>query len=284
MRWAYFLLLPVIIILLIAGLVYQHQDKATIIKTPPQVLAEWYKPENKRQVWLHNMFKLCREMQAVQFYAEAQHDENLDNWGEQLHQHYLKIGEMVPQWQKKLDVDTINLLKASISSKDYPGVIASIDTLQASCNSCHNDFQAITALTYRGPDFNNIEMSADVSFIDHMDKLSKQVNQIKIAAEDGMLDLAKSSLSELKIGMNELGQVCVDCHKQDRKPYPSEPMTATIASLEQNLETGTLKQQSRDLGTLAVLACARCHGTHRLAFGAKELLSNQPSLEALLKH
>ena len=284
MRWVYIILLPAILILLSVGLIYQHKDKATIIKTPPKALAKWYKPESKRHVWLHNMFKLRREMQAVQFYAQAKHDENLQKWGSQLNQHYLKIGEMVPEWQKKLDVDAMNLMQKSIATLDYTGVIASVDKVQASCDSCHDDYQAITALTYRAPNFNNMKVTDDLTFTAHMDKLSKQVNQIKIAAEDGMLELAQSSLNDLKSGMNELGQVCVDCHKKDRKPYPSEQMSATIASLEQNLTTGTLKQQSRDLGTLAVLACAQCHGTHRLAFGAKELLSREPSLEALLKH
>jgi cytochrome c553 len=57
-----------------------------------------------------------------------------------------------------------------------------------------------------------------------------------------------------------------------------------LMSLEESLQTGTLKEQGRHLGTLAVLACARCHGTHRLTFGAKTLLSKEPNLAELMKH
>ena len=36
---------------------------------PPSTIAQWYKPANKRQVWLHTMFRLRREMQAMGEYA-----------------------------------------------------------------------------------------------------------------------------------------------------------------------------------------------------------------------
>ena len=77
MRWRYFIILQTIILLVAAGLVFKHQDKAKLIKTPPIELAKWYKPENKRQVWLHTMFKLRREMQAVEFYAQQQDAEHM---------------------------------------------------------------------------------------------------------------------------------------------------------------------------------------------------------------
>ena len=117
-----------------------------------------------------------------------------------------------------------------------------------------------------------------------MKTLIKQVNQIKIASVDGMSELALSSLADLKRDMSKLGQVCTDCHKQDKKPYPNESMNKTLLSLEKSLKTGTLKEQGMDLGTLAVQACARCHGTHRLTFDTKDLLSKNPSLTELLKH
>ncbi len=77
LRWTYFIVLQLALVLVISGIVYKHKDKAIIIKTPPAELAQWYKPENKRQVWLHNMFKLRREMQAVQFYATEKDKKHL---------------------------------------------------------------------------------------------------------------------------------------------------------------------------------------------------------------
>ncbi len=283
-RWIYFIVLQIIIALVIAGIVYKHEDKAVIVKTPPKTLAKWYKPENKRQVWLHNMFKLRREMQAVTFYAEQEDNQHLQKWAQSLGEHYLKIAEMVPSWDNKLDKTTLSNLMASVAEQNYSKALTAVNSLQDSCDSCHDDYQALTALTYRTPDFSKIEITPDLNFNSHMKTLITQVNQIKIASEDGMTDLALASLGDLKQGMDELGKVCTDCHKKDKKPYPNQQMNNTLISLESSLKTGTLKEQGRDLGTLAVLACARCHGTHRIASGAKNLLTREQSLAELLKH
>ncbi|TWX65615.1 cytochrome c [Colwellia demingiae] len=284
MRWRYFIILQAIILLVVAGLVYKHQDKVKLIKTPPIELAKWYKPENKRQVWLHNMFKLRREMQAVEFYAQQQDVEHLQIWAEKLNKHYFKIADMVPAWQKKLAINTMAELKLASEQKDFTSVLVQHETLQKSCDSCHDDYQAITALTYRTPDFSNIQITPKLSFVEHMDILTRQVNQIKISAQDGNKSLALSSLAGLNDEMATLGETCVGCHKKDRKPYPSEVMKKTLSSLKTSIESGTAKQQGRDLGTLAVLACARCHGTHRIAYGAKKHLVKDVSFSNLIKH
>jgi len=284
MRWSYFIVLQVIILLVVAGVVYKHQNKVTLVKMPPTALSQWYKPENKRQVWLHNMFKLRREMQAVAFYAEQQDSEHLAKWAEQLGKHYLKISEMIPSWQKKLDIQAMLALNKASSAKDYSQVFVQLDKLQQSCEGCHNEYQAITALTYRTGDFSSIEINDNVSFNEHMKTLTQQVNQIKISAQDGFTELALSSLSQLNLNMEVLGETCVNCHKKDRKIYPSEVMNATLASLKTALTSGSAKEQGRELGTLAVLACARCHGTHRIAYGAKEQLTKDVSLSELIKH
>ena len=284
MRWRYFIILQAITLLVAAGLIYKHQDKTQLVKTPPTELAQWYKPENKRQVWLHNMFKLRREMQAVAFYAQNEDADNLQKWTDKLNQHYTKIAEMVPAWQKKLAVSTMAELTNASENKQYVSVLVQHKILQKSCDSCHDDYQAVTALTYRTPDFSKIQISPELSFVGHMETLTRQVNQIKISAQDGNKSLALSSLAGLNDDMTILGETCVDCHKKDRKAYPTETMIKTLSSLKQSLESGTAKEQGRDLGTLAVLACARCHGTHRIAYGAKQKLVKEVAFSDLIKH
>jgi cytochrome c556 len=295
MRWTHFFVLQAVIALVVAfvigGLVYKHEDTVTLIKTPPADLAQWYKPENKRQVWLHNMFKLRRELQAVEHYAENADAEHLNKWSLRLKEHYLKIADMVPQWQEKLSIPTIERLQENSENQDYQAVLHEVKQLRKNCNACHDDYQAITALTYRAPDFSGIKLEIasgdkldEVTYVDHMNTLTKQVNQIKIASEDGLTDLALTSLHDLNQGMANLGETCVSCHKKQRNMYPSDDMKKTLASLEVSITSGTLKEQGRDLGTLAVQACATCHGTHRLSFGAKQKLNQDVSFAELIKH
>jgi cytochrome c556 len=284
MRWTSFILLQCLLIGAVAGVIYIHRDQVAVVKKPPASLAQWYKPQNKRQIWLHNMFKLRREMQAAQHYADQNDAGHLEKWVAQFSEHYLKIGEMVPEWKKKLNVEAVSSLQQSAREHRFEGVSRALDDINKSCKSCHTDFRAITASMYRTPDFSPIKVNPSTTFKAHMEKLTKQVNQIKIASEDGQKDVALSSLSDLRTGIQTLGETCVNCHKKDTRTYPNDTISKTISSLEQSLKTGTLKDQGRDLGTLAVLACARCHGTHRIAYDIRKTFTDKPNWLELIKH
>jgi len=284
MRWLYFILLQVLLVAVIAGIFYLHKDRVAVIKLPPASLAQWYKPDNKRQVWLHNMFKLRREIQAARFYAENEDARRLEKWVARLSEHYRKIGEMVPEWNKQLDMKAITRLQESASSNRYPEVSRALDQLKESCESCHADYRAVTAAMYRAPDFSTLKPGTASSFKDRMKELIEQVNRIKIASEDGKQDMALAALSDLQKGMHVLGETCSDCHKKDTPAYPGTTIIKTITRLHASLETGTLKEQGRDLGTLAVQACARCHGTHRIASDSRLLFTDRQSWVELLKH
>ena len=285
MRWVYFILVQCLLIGIVGSIVFIHKDRVALIKTPPASLAQWYKPENKRQVWLHNMFKLRREMQAVRFYANNKEDGFLQKWAGQLSTHYLEIGEMVPEWKKKLDINLITELREHVKNSSYQDITHALDNLNKSCDSCHVDYRAITATMYRAANFSSIDTpDGSTSLKEHMKELTRQVNQIKIASEDGMREVALSSLSDLKKGMNTLGDTCSICHKKDEKEYPDDTINNTVTRLEASLVTGTLKDQGRELGTLAVTACARCHGTHRLAYDSRNLFVEKRGWRELIKH
>ncbi|RDE19770.1 hypothetical protein DV711_12915 [Motiliproteus coralliicola] len=284
MRWRHFFLLQLLLIAVVVAIGYLHQDRLIILKKPPEELAQWYKPDNKRQVWLHTMFNLRREMQAVADYAERGDAALLSDWSQKLEQHYLKIGEMVPQWQKKLDLAALEALQQAVASQQFNQVSEPLDRLQQSCDSCHDDFRVQTALLYRAPDFGDVTLADGQHSSKQMQQLIRQVNAIKIASVDQRPDEALASVNELKLGMEQLGEICLDCHKTDRKTYPSPAIDETLDKLEQSLNGGTLKEQGRQLGTLAVQACARCHGIHRQGFDMREMLTDANDWPILLKH
>lgn len=284
MRWTHFIFLQFLLFVIVAGLLYSHKDRVIVIKNPPASLAQWYKPENKRQVWLHNMFKLRREMQAIELYANNSDPQNLAKWTAQFSEHYLKIAEMVPEWKKKLNTEGITRLQNNVKNNNYKEVSLTLDELNKSCKSCHADYRVVTATMYRAPDFNSMDITADVSLKKHMKQLSKQVNAIKIASKDGKSDIALSTLSSLTKDMKILGEKCSTCHKKDTRSYPDELMTKTINSLEESLKTGTLKEQGENLGTLAVMACARCHGTHRISYDNRNAFTDRQSWIEIIKH
>mgnify|MGYP000580117784 CR=1 FL=1 len=284
MRWTHFIFLQCLLIAVVAAIVYIHKDKVNIHKTPPASLAKWYMPENKRQEWLHNMFKIRREIQAVKLYSTSNEDELLDKWTAQLSKHYLRISEMVPEWDKKLNMEALAQLQVSVKDRDQQRVSLALDDLNASCDSCHQDYRITVATMYRAPDFSSVKLSQSATYKKHMQALIRQLNQIKIASEDGKRDVALSSLSELKHGIKLQGETCVQCHKKDTKVYPDVKMIKTIGNLEQSLTAGTHKEQGKALGSLAVQACARCHGTHRIAYDNRKVFVDGPNWLEKIKH
>jgi len=284
MRWTHFILLQCLLIAVVVTIVYTHKDKVNLHKIPPASLAKWYMPENKRQEWLHNMFKIRREIQAVKLYASSNENELLDKWTAQLSKHYLKISEMVPEWDKKLDVQALNQLQVSVKDRDQKRISLALDKLNTSCDSCHQDYRVTVATMYRAADFSSVKLSQSADYKKHMQALIRQLNQIKIASTDGKRDVALSSLSELKHGIELQGETCVQCHKKDIKVYPDVKMIETLADLEQSLAKGTKKQQGKALGGLAVQACARCHSTHRIAYDNRKTFIDGTNWQELIKH
>ena len=61
-------------------------------------------------------------------------------------------------------------------------------------------------------------------------------------------------------------------------------MNNTVARFEESLVTGSPKDQGRELGTLAVMVCARCHGAHRLAYDSRNLFVEKQGWHELMKH
>ncbi|MBT4888051.1 MAG: cytochrome c [Rhodospirillales bacterium] len=284
MRWIVFIALQCLIVLAIVGVVFTHQDKVIVLKKPPLSLAQWYKPQNKRQVWLHTMFKLRREMLAVEIYASTGDSENLQKWAGKLDKDYQKISEMVPEWQNHLNLDAIEEIQKSAQESRFEDVSPALKNLGESCKTCHTDYRAVTAAMYRAPDFLGMDIDASTSLNAHMQTLSKQVNQIKIAFVDERHDDALSAFSDLSEGMNTLGDTCINCHKKATQPYPNAEVSQALSGLGQSLESGTLQDKGRALGTLAVMACANCHATHRLSYDAKILFSEEKSWSERLKH
>lgn len=287
--------LHIVLFAFIAISIYTHTDSINAVKVPPASLAQWYKPENKRQVWLHTMFNLRREMQAVEFYAQNQDPVLLDKWTQRLNTHYFDIAKMVPEWEGKLSSALLADLNEQVKHNKFADIPKTLADLNQNCQSCHIDYQATTATLYRAPDFAKITVNiknsqneenqdAHIPYTQHMDLLSKQVNQIKIAIEDDQITLAQASLAELKEGMIAQGKTCSNCHKNEIESYPSKAMTKTLAELEQSLVTGSMKDKGRALGTLAVQACARCHGTHRMSYNARKQLTDKMDWLQLIKH
>ncbi len=246
-------------------------DNSVTLSRPPASLAQWYKPLNKRNVWHHNMFKLRRELQAVTEYMADNDRVHVEKWALQLIEHYRKIADMVPEWEDELELEWAEKLEVAAREGDFTQLRHAIKKVQTSCKGCHSDYRAQVAAIYRAPDFSSIQVSLDeqaLSYADFMKQLMRDINRIKIAADDGNHQKAQTALRSVRKGISALRASCSNCHKHPaaRDYYLGAKTEILLDTLEEDITNG---KPGHALGQLAVQTCAACHGSHRIVYDLK---------------
>ena len=254
------------------------ENNTIVLKKPPEILAKWYKPANKRQVWLHTMFRLRREILAMNDYSQQEKQAELEKWSQKFIKDYKSIAEMVPQWQEFLYLDKLNHLESAVKKREYSSIAPILKKISKSCMHCHDDYQTVATLMFRSPDFNNKIISEGfsgekIAYDDIMKQLSDSVNRINIAIKDGYFSTANKVIEPLEQQLEHLSTSCGDCHQDDEVPV-ERIMSASrslLPELAEQLELKEQKQSGRKLGEFAVKVCAKCHSIHRLTSDLKFL-------------
>ena len=241
------------------------------LKKPPEILAKWYKPANKRQVWLHTMFRLRREILAMNDYSAKGQQPELEKWSQKFIKDYKSIAEMVPQWEEFLYLDKLSDLENAVKNRDYSSISPILKKISKSCMHCHDDYQTLATLMFRSPKFNNKIISEGfsgekIAYDDLMIELSNSVNRINIAIKDGYYSAASELIEPLEQQLEHLSSSCGDCHQEDEVPVERimGASNSLLPELAEQLELKDQKQSGRKLGEFAVKVCAKCHSIHRL--------------------
>ena len=261
-----------------------YAEPTVSLKEPPASLEQWYKPANKRQVWLHTMFRLRREMQAIADYAE-QGDPASDNkaamaeWIKRLDKDYNKIADMVPEWEDAIKPKLLSELEMFAEKGDMYRLGKTLKMITRTCDDCHTYYQPLVTATYRSPYYDDIKLKGSdgkvQSFEENMEALSASVNRILIALKDGHNAVALQSSEQLAVQLNDLGGSCAGCHKDDDYPYERILGKATkqrFDKLQGYISKGQVKDSQKLMGEIAVTVCARCHNTHRIVSDLRDAL------------
>ena len=256
-----------------------YAEHSVTLDTPPASLEKWYKPANKRQVWLHTMFRLRREMQAIKEHAKRNDKPAMKKWIARLEKDYKKIAEMVPEWEKEIKPRLLSELEMFAKKGDVARINKTLKMISRTCTDCHESYQPLVTATYRSPSYDDIKVTslngASHSFNDNMDELSSSVNRILIALDDGHKETALQARQDLKKQLHNLGDTCAGCHKKDA--YPRERILGKttlqkLDSLETTIGKWRVKESQELMGKLAVTVCARCHNTHRIVSDLRNTL------------
>ncbi len=269
---------PILVALMFMGAAAraaEAPDAPTLeLALPPAELGRWYKPQAPRNQWLHLMFALRRELQAVADYAAAGDQTRARRWFDRLAHDYRRIGEMVPEWRDELELALLDRMQAAL---DDPDELARLQRrLQHSCQGCHREYQLSAGLLYRGPDFDAVKAGGR-PFDEAMTGLSQTLNRIIIAFSDSRWTAARQALAVLRRDLDGLAESCTACHR-DAAPKARILGPATrkaLEALDKALARQDAKGAARPVGEFAVAVCARCHAIHRPLAQLKRLLQRQ---------
>jgi cytochrome c556 len=280
---AFLLLYFAIGFFVISGISPAYAGGTVSLKKPPASLEEWYKPANKRQVWLHTMFRLRREMQAIAEYAKtgdpAVNKVAMQKWIKRLDKDYNKIAEMVPEWEKEIKPKLLPELEMFAEKGDAYRVGKTLKMIKRTCDDCHTHYQPLVTATYRSPHYDDLKLK-DIngktqSYKDNMEQLSGSVNRILIALDDKHNPVALQASQKLVDQLENLGDSCSSCHKDD--DYPRERILGKATrqrfeKLQIKIKQGQVKDSQKLMGEIAVTVCARCHNTHRIVSDLRNAL------------
>ena len=225
------------------------------------------------------MFRLRREMQAIGEYAKQNDREAMEKWIKRLDKDYNKIADMVPEWEKEIKPRLMSELETFAEKNDTHRLEATLDMIQRTCDDCHDNYQPLVTALYRSPSYDDLKVNSldgkKQSFEDNMEALSKSVNRILIALDDGHKPTALQASRDLADQLQNLGESCGNCHKDDE--YPRERILGKATqqrfeTLQTNISEGNVKDSQELMGEIAVTVCARCHNTHRIVYDLRNSL------------
>lgn len=269
MRIRTLLSLPLFLLFVPAGPAVAD-GKTVILHLPPASLANWYKPANKRQVWLHTMFRLRRAKQAVELYAGEKEPALLEKWAAKLVKDYRKIPEMVPEWSEEVDLSAAERLLSAVTGGDDKGVSVALEQMGRTCAGCHREYRATATALLRVPAFHEVKVrdggsGESLSYHEAMERLSRSVNMIKISLSDERYQAAERAVEQFEAGLRDQGRSCIACHEEivPRKRILGPETSQLLDDLKASVVSRDAKKSGRLLGKIGVNVCARCHAVHR---------------------
>ncbi len=274
--------LAIILSVMVSGPTVVNAGEKLEITLPPDSIAQWYKPQNRRQVWLHLMFRLGQTSQAVAEYGKEDDPRRTAYWVGEFAKKYKKIPTMVPEWSNEVDLEALTAMESAAASQNTAGVLSALKKLRQTCKSCHGQYKGLTVALYRSPDFSKVAIDLDgnketATYKGFMRLIHKDLTALKIAREELRPDDARRHGKELSKKLDTLGASCSNCHR-DSQPLErilGKKTKDTLTALQEALqEPGTTKKSGRLLGELGYTVCGRCHGIHRNSADIRRLLMN----------
>ncbi len=249
---------------------------------PPKSLEKYYPPNSQKYEYLMNMYQASISFTGLSTSLREQDWKNAEKWAKKLRDSYLKIGEMVPQWDKVLRKKEANALVQAVKDRDIRKIQFFANTVGKTCSKCHERYLASTKLLYHFPDFDTVTLEDPVSGVDYdvSDYMAKMITSFKLLnvyMTDGKTKKAKKEGINFVKRLKGMAQMCSECHtnKLSEEIYFGKEFQQKVKELEMAVKNLDGNKISQAFGWINMNNCSKCHNVHEVPTMIREKLKKK---------
>ena len=248
------------------------------LKKPPKDLDKYYPPASEKPVFLYNMYTASISFTGMLANIQEGDWKNAKKWAESLKKAYLKVGKLVPAWDKFLRKDEINKLVEAVNNKNTAKVKMYAQKVGQSCSSCHKKYMLPVKVKYHYPSYDLISIEDPVSgneyeVEDYMKKIATDYKLVNVYSSDGKYKKALKMADSFSKRFKALTQMCSECHtsKIVEDVYFGEETENALKALKKAIVAKNHKNINKQMGAIGG-TCYKCHNVHEVPIMLKDKL------------
>ncbi len=251
-----------------------------VLKDPPKSLAKYYPPSSNKYEFLNSMYAMSTAFTGIFTNIQENDWKNAEKWANILKDNYLKVGKLVPEFDKELKKNEIEQLVIAVKNKDMNKIKENANAVGKSCSQCHQNYQVSAKITYHYHSFNLINIEDpitrnNIEFEDYMKKMTDSMKKIRIYIEDNKPEKAKVEGNNFVKRLKGLSQSCNECHnnKSSIEIYQGKELEEKLNLLSKALQNANKQEIYNNLNWISANNCSKCHNTHQTIAEIKGKLS-----------
>jgi cytochrome c556 len=237
-------------------------------KLPPS-LDSFYPPNAQGPVYVMAMHEMAMPMSGMITDMMEGDMPNAKANFKRFNEQYLRISNMVPEWQSYYSPSSVDKLGAALESDDPAKVMGAMEDVGKSCSGCHEAFMPLAFFKYHWGDFKAISVTnpatkEDMPFQVLMQMLNAEMNGVMNDLGQGQIEAARAHANGLAAQYQALKEACTACHDTERRYFVDADVMGMLGKLQ-----STMSQSAPDpravgeiIQGIGMESCHKCHLVH----------------------
>jgi len=233
----------------------------------PLSIDQYY--QTKPPVYLKSMTDLGAAMIGIGVNVQQGDMANAKKSYDDFSKKFKDSSDMVPEWKKFYDQDTVEKIGASLDSGNVPAVFENIGKVGAACVKCHKEKMPQVWNKYNWNNFSKLTLNTPnpdepvLPFPDAKIKyLAAGFDGIGVNIKNNNQKGAQQSFGLFKTMFDNLNSTCSSCHSSPPKYYVSADIQAKIGNMGEKINSGNLSEAEGLRMEIEMESCYRCHVLH----------------------